>query len=185
MLTLEAMGTIAGIIGVPVSIVLTIIGLRNAYRKANESIARDSGVAISDNIDECSIVTGDSGQVKLAVTTDTTKSDRHERRYAIFRAIDRTLTEALTNSIITAETLNSFSKAITDARFLFDDREFLEYLEEVRANVAKFQGIMTTMEATPPGIQKAWASAAAGKIRPRLIDQIDCLPDRFRPFLQD
>jgi hypothetical protein len=185
MLTLGAMGTIACIIAVPVSIVLTIIGWRNAYRKAKEAIARDGGAAISGNIGEGDIVTGHSSQVKLAVTTDTTQSDRYERRYAVFRAIDGALTEALTNAIITSETLNCFSEAITDARFLFEDREFLEYLEEVRANVAKFQSIMITMEAMPPGIHKAWASAAAGKIRPRLINQIDDLPERFRPFLQD
>jgi hypothetical protein len=58
------------------------------------------------------------------------------------------------------------------------------YLNEMRTRAAKFQAIMISMEALPPGDEKVRASAAAGEQRLWLIDQIDGLPKRFESVLR-
>jgi hypothetical protein len=49
---------------------------------------------------------------------------------------------------------------------------------------SKFQAITISMEALPPGQEKARASATAGEHRLWLIDQIDGLSKRFESALR-
>jgi hypothetical protein len=123
-------------------------------------------------------------KVSLAVSKDTENADRYERRYAVFQSVGKALNEALCDRMISAETFRSFSKAITDSRFLFTDNELVSYLDEIRTRAAKFQAIAISMEALLPGDEKARASAAAGEQRLWLIDQIDDLPRRFEAVLR-
>jgi hypothetical protein len=111
-------------------------------------------------------------------------ANQYERRYAILQAISAALNEALCNKLISDETYRSFSRAVTDARFVVGDARLVAYLNSVRDRAAKFQAITISMDALPPGAVKAGASAAAGKERLWLIDQIDGLPKRFEPVLQ-
>jgi hypothetical protein len=67
---------------------------------------------------------------------------------------------------------------------LLDDYELVKYLNEMRTRAAKFQAIMISMEALPPGDEKARASAAAGEQRLWLIEQIDGLSKRFESVLR-
>jgi hypothetical protein len=85
--------------------------------------------------------------------------------------------------MISVETFQSFSKAITDSRFLLGDDELVAYLNETRKRAANFQAITISMEALPPGDEKSRASATAGELRVWLIDQIDGLPKRFESAL--
>jgi hypothetical protein len=86
--------------------------------------------------------------------------------------------------MISEETFQSFSKAITDARFLFVDDALIAYLNEIRTRASRFQAITISMEALLPGDEKARASAAAGEQRLWLIDQIDGLPKKFKSALR-
>jgi hypothetical protein len=85
--------------------------------------------------------------------------------------------------MISAETFQSFSKAVTDSRFLLGDAELVAYLNEMRSRASKFQAITISMEALPPGDEKARAFAAAGEQRLWLINQIDGLSRTFKPVL--
>jgi hypothetical protein len=122
-------------------------------------------------------------EISLAVSEDTQHADRHERRYAIFQAVGKALNEALCDKMISAETFQSFSKAVTDSRFLLGDAELVAYLNEMRSRASKFQAITISMEALPPGDEKARAFAAAGEQRLWLINQIDGLSRTFKPVL--
>ena len=86
--------------------------------------------------------------------------------------------------MISPQTFQSFSNAITDSRFLLGDDELVAYLNEMRKRASKFQAITISMEALPPGDDKARASAAAGEQRLWLIDQIDGLSKKFESVLR-
>jgi hypothetical protein len=154
-------------------------------RKTNKSVA---GTAISGDVraNRAGIVAGHNSavNVSLMVSKDTQNSDRYERRYAIFEAVGRALNEAQCDKMISHETFQSFSKAVTDSRFLLGDDGLVAYLNEMRSRAAKFQAITISMEALPPGDQRARASAAAGEQRLWLIEQIDGLSKKFEPILR-
>ncbi len=182
---LETLSWVAAIIAVPVA----VIGwFASGARRTNKSVASKGGTAISGDmhVEEAGIVAGHNSHVNvsLAISKDTQNADRYERRYAIFQAVGKALNEALCDKMISAETFQSFSKAITDSRFLFGDDELVAYLNEMRKRAAKFQAITISMEALPPGDKKARASAAAGEQRLWLIDQIDGLSTRFESVLR-
>jgi len=108
--------------------------------------------------------------------------DLYDRRYAVFQAARRFLDEASMQKIVSAETFRSFVLGTADAAFLFDDR-LAAYLKEMRDRAAKAQSIFMAMEDLPAGDEKARASAAAGEQFIWLMQQIDGLVDKFRPFL--
>jgi hypothetical protein len=137
-------------------------------------------------VGEGGIVAGRNSPVSVSLTVgkDTETADRYERRYAIFQAVGRALKEALTEKMISPETFQCFFQAVTDSRFLLGDSPLVTYLHELRDRAGKFQAIMISMEATPPGEEKARASRAAGKQRLWLIDQIDGLSTKFEPVLR-
>jgi|SRR5271156_5878485 len=122
--------------------------------------------------------------VSLTVSKDTQNADRYERQYAIFQVVGKALNEALCDKMISPQTFQSFSNAITDSRFLLGDDELVAYLNEMRKRASKFQAITISMEALPPGDDKARASAAAGEQRLWLIDQIDGLSKKFESVLR-
>lgn len=182
---LETWSWIAAIIAVPVAVVGWFA---SRAQKTNRAVASKGGTAISGDMDvkTASIVAGHNSSVKVsvAVSNDTQHADRYERRYAVFQAVSKGLNEALCNKMISVETFQSLLKAITDSRFLFADNELVAYLDELRMRAGKFQAITISMEALPPGDEKARASAAAGEQRLWLIDQIDGLSKRFEPVLR-
>jgi hypothetical protein len=183
---LETLSWVAAIIAVPVA----VIGwFASGARRTNKSVASKGGTAISGHmhVEEAGIVAGHNSQVKvsLAVSKDTRDADRYERRYAIFQAVGTALNEALCYKMISAEAFQSFSKAITVARFLLgDDEELVAYLDEMRRRAANFQAITDSMEDLPPGDERARASAAAGEQRLWLINQIDGLSRKFESVLR-
>jgi hypothetical protein len=109
--------------------------------------------------------------------------DLYDRRYAVFEAVRRFLDEAVSAKIVSPETFRSFALRTGDAPFLFDDR-LAAYLKEMRDHAAKAQSIYSVMETMPAGDQKAAASKAAGEHFVWLVNQIDGLPEKFRPFLR-
>jgi hypothetical protein len=176
---------VAAIIAVPVAVIGWFV---SGGRTTNKSIASKGGTAISADmrVENAGIVTGHNSPlcVSLTVADDTPSSDRYDRRYAIFEAIGKALYEALCEKMISTETFQSFSKAVTDSQFLLGDDELVAYLNEIRRRAAKFQAITTSMETLPPGNEKARASAAAGEQRLWLIDQIDGLSKKFESVLR-
>jgi hypothetical protein len=182
--TLETLSWIAAIVAVPVAVVGWFV---SSTRRTNKPVAGKGGKAVAGDmhVEKVGIVAGHNSDVKVsfAVSQDTQNADRYERRYAIFQAVGKTLNEALCDKMISAETFQSFSKAITDARFLLGDDELVAYLDDMRRRAAKFQAITISMETLPPGNEKARASAAAGEQRLWLIDQIDHLSERFKSVL--
>jgi hypothetical protein len=182
---LETLSWIAAIIAVPVAVIGWFLPGR---RTNNKSVVRNGGTAISGDlrVENASIVTGHNSplNVSLKVSKDTQAGDRYARRYAIFESVGKALNEALCDKIISAPTFQSFSRAVTDSRFLFDDDELVAYLNKIRKRASQFQAIAISMEALPPGHEKARASAAAGEHRLWLIDQIDGLSERFESALR-
>jgi hypothetical protein len=187
-LTLETMSWIAGIVAVPVAVVLAAIGwLKSGKQKTNKSTVRKGGTAISGDlrVNEASIVVGHNSPVSVSLTVnkDTENADSYERRYAIFQAVGKALNEALCDKMISDETFQSFSKAVTDSRFLLGDKGLVAYLNEVRKRAAQFQANTVSLEALPVGDERGRASAAAGEHRIWLINQIDGLSRKFEPVL--
>jgi hypothetical protein len=182
---LETLSWVAAITAVPVAVIGWFV---SGGRTTNKSIVSKGGTAISGDmhVENAGIVTGHNSplNVSLSVSKDTKAADRYDRRYAVFEAVGKALNEALCDKMISAETFQSFSKAVTDSRFLLDDGELVTYLNEIRKRAAKFQAITISMETLPPGHAKARASAAAGEHRLWLIDQIDGLSKRFESALR-
>jgi hypothetical protein len=79
--------------------------------------------------------------------------------------------------------LNSFAVGTADAPFLFGDG-LARYLKEFRDHAAAHQSISVVMEGMPAGDQKAAASKKAGEHLQWLLEQIEVLTEKFRPFLQ-
>jgi hypothetical protein len=183
--TLETMSWIAAVVAVPVAIFGWFL---SGNRKTNKSLAGNGGSATSGDVraNRAGIVAAHNSpvNVSLMVSKDTRNADLYDRRYAIFEAVGRALNEALCDKMISPETLQSFSKAVTDSRFLLGDDGLVAYLNEVRSRVAKFQMVTISMEALPPGDQKARASRVAGEQRLWLIEQIDGLSKKFEAVLR-
>lgn len=108
--------------------------------------------------------------------------DLYDRRYAVFQAVRRFLDEASIQRIVSDETVRLFVLGTSDAEFLFDDK-LAAYLKEMRGHAANAQSIFRTMQSMPAGDKKARASTAAGEHLIWLLQQIDGLTERFRPFL--
>jgi hypothetical protein len=182
---LETLSWVAAIIAVPVGVIGWFL---SGGRSTNKSVASKGGIAISGDmhVGNAGIVAGHNSplNVSLTVSKDTQHADHYERRHAIFQAVGTALNEALCDEIISAETWESFSKAVTDSRFLLGDDELVAYLNELRKRAAKFEAITISMEALPPGDEKARAFAAAWEQRRWLIDQIDGLPKKFESVLR-
>ena len=185
---LETLSCVAAIVAVPVAVIGWFV---SGSRRTNKSVASKGGTAISGDmhVDDAGIVGIVAGHnspvsVSLTVSKETQQATRYERRYAIFRAVGKALNEALCNKMISTETFQSFSKAVTDSRFLLGDDELVAYLNEMRRRASKFQAITISMEPLPPGGDKARASAAAGEQRLWLIDQIDGLSRKFDSVLR-
>jgi hypothetical protein len=108
--------------------------------------------------------------------------DLYDRRYAVFDAVRAFLDEAIRSQIVSPETFRMFALKTADAEFLFDDG-LAAYLREMREHASKAQAIYITMQQIGPGDQKAAAFSAASEHTMWLINQIDGLAARFRPFL--
>ena|SRR5271166_5869179 len=109
--------------------------------------------------------------------------DLFDRRYAVFQAVRRFLDEAVSQKIVSSETFRAFALGTADAAFLFDDR-LAAYLKEMREHAAA-QSIYSVMDSMPdmPQDQKASASKAAGEHFSWVVNQIDGLTEKCRPFL--
>jgi hypothetical protein len=107
--------------------------------------------------------------------------DLYDRRYAVFDAVRAFLNEAISSQIVSQETFRMFALKTADAEFLFDDG-LAAYLREMREHASKAQAIYITMQQMEPGDQAA-AFSAASEHTMWLINQIDGLAARFRPFL--
>ena len=185
---LETWSWIAAIAAVPVAIIGWFM-----TRKTNQATAGSAGTAIAGNVNarNAGIVTGHNGAVTVNVAVDQRQRDvaRYEARYAILRAVDAALEEVVSGKMISQQIYQTFSKAVTDSRFLLGDDadDLVTYLKEVRDHAAKFQACaiaLESMEALPPGGPKAGAAAAVGVERQWLIAQIDGLTKRFEPALR-
>lgn len=109
--------------------------------------------------------------------------DLYDRRYAVFEAVRRFLNEAVSQKIVSSETFHPFVLGTADAQFLFDDG-LAAYLKDMREHAAMARSIYLTMQSIPEGApQKAAASKAAGEHVSWLVNQIDRLTEKFRPFL--
>jgi hypothetical protein len=106
--------------------------------------------------------------------------DLYDRRYAVFEAVRRFLDEAVSQRIVSRETFSSFALGTADAVFLFDDA-IAAYLKKMREHAATAQSIYSVMDAA--GDQQAAASKAAGEHFSWVVNQIDVLEEKFRPFL--
>src|SRR5437879_5568522 len=111
---LETLSWVAAIIAVPVAVVGWFV---SGSRRTNKSVANRGGTAISGDmhVKDAGIVAGHNSpvSVSLTVSKETQQADRYERRYAIFRAVGKALNEAQCNKMISTETFQSFSKAVT------------------------------------------------------------------------
>ena len=108
--------------------------------------------------------------------------DLYDRRYAVFDAVRAFLSEAISSQIVSPETFRMFALKTADAEFLFDNG-LAAHLREMREHASRAQAIYITMQQLEPGDQKAAASRAASEHTMWLINQIDGLAARFRPFL--
>jgi hypothetical protein len=183
--TLETLSWIAGIIGIP----MTVMGwyLVGGKKKINKSVANGDATAISGDVrvdGPAGFVTGHNSPLSVTLTVGGNGNDAYERRYAVFRDARKLIDEAHSNKFFSDETLRSFVTGARDALFLFDDDGLVLYLNEIRERAAKLQSITMVMEGSLLEGQRAAASQAAGEHRRWLMAQSDVLLEKFRPFLQ-
>lgn len=109
--------------------------------------------------------------------------DLYERRYAVFDAVRTYLAEVMSNGIASQETTRTFVLKTGDAEFLFDD-ELAAYLKEMREHASTARAIHFVIEPLQPGDRKAAAFSKESEHTMWLVNQMDGLVGRFRPFLR-
>jgi hypothetical protein len=109
--------------------------------------------------------------------------DLYDRRYRIFDAARRLLSEIIIHGNATDEALRAFVLGTSDALFLLDD-DLAKYLAEMSQHARALVAIKIAMEALPVGEQKANASKVAIDHQMWLVEQLDDLADKFRPVLR-
>jgi hypothetical protein len=109
--------------------------------------------------------------------------DLYDRRYAVFNATRKMLAEFVSHANVTTEDLRAFLLGTGDAVFLFDDR-IAEYLQEMRRRASSVASINIALEALPVGEQRSKAvQVSMGHVQ-WLIEQLDGLSDKFKPYLR-
>jgi hypothetical protein len=120
-------------------------------------------------------------QMQIAATR--LQHDLFDRRYKVFDAARRLLSDVLIDGDSSPESLSAFVIGVSDALFLFDD-DLVAYLEEMRQHAANVRSILLAMEPLPPGEERAKASRVLGEHRLWLIDQQDGLAKKFASYLR-
>jgi hypothetical protein len=119
-------------------------------------------------------------QVKLARVR--LQHDLYDRRFAVFEAARKLLADVLAQSNATDEQIRSYVIGTAEARFLVND-DISKYLNEIRTRVSRLRAINATMSPLPVGDQRTALAQEEERIFAWMMEQVDVLVDKFRPFL--
>jgi hypothetical protein len=119
-------------------------------------------------------------QVKLARVR--LQHDLYDRRFAVFEAARKLLADVLAQSNATDEQIRSYVIGTAEARFLVND-DISKYLNEIRTRASRLRAINATMSPLPVGDQRTALAQEEERIFAWMMEQVDVLVDKFRPFL--
>jgi hypothetical protein len=119
-------------------------------------------------------------QVKIARTK--LRHDLFDRRFKVFEAARTFLVTVMRSGKTSVSEFNDYTGGVIDAQFLLS-KEVHTYLFEIRKRAAAMQALNDTLEPLPPGAEKAKLAEKAGEHFAWLVEQLDVLPDKFKPFL--
>src|SRR5262249_13041609 len=119
-------------------------------------------------------------QVKIARTK--LRHDLFDRRFAVFEAARKFLATVMRSGKMSVSDLNEYTAGVIDAQFLLN-QEVHGYLVEVRKRAVVMQALRDAAEPLSGGAEKAKRAEQAGKEFTWLVEQLDVLPSKFKPFL--
>jgi hypothetical protein len=110
------------------------------------------------------------------------RHDLFDRRFKVFEAARTFLVAVRRSRKTSVSEFSDYKAGVIDAQFLLS-KEVHAYLFEIRRRAAAMQAINATAEPLPPGAKKAELVDKAGAEFTWLSEQLDVLPDKFKPFL--
>jgi hypothetical protein len=116
------------------------------------------------------------GRVKL-------KHDLFDRRLAVYSATRDFLFIIASNKTPTSAEAMEFNRGTVAGDFLFDD-ELADHLREIRMRTLKMRVGQASAERKPDGDEKEAVRAKARSHYLWLVDQLNSLSEKFKPFLR-
>jgi hypothetical protein len=108
--------------------------------------------------------------------------DLYDRRFAVFEVARKLLADVLAQSNATDEQIRSYVIGTAEARFLVND-DISTYLNEIRTRASRLRAINATMSPLPVGDQRTALAQEEKRIFAWMMEQVDVLVEKFRPFL--
>jgi hypothetical protein len=110
------------------------------------------------------------------------RHDLFDRRFKVFEAARTFLASVMRSGKMSVSDFNDYTAGVIDAQFLLS-KEVRAYLFEIRKRATAMQALNDTLEPLPPGAKKSELVDKAGAEFTWLSEQLDVLPDKFKPFL--
>jgi len=111
------------------------------------------------------------------------RHDLYERRYRVFDAARKLLCEIAVRRTASEDALRAFVIGTGDAVFLFDD-DMDAQLKEIHNRALKLQTLNDVLHSMPVGDQRTETVNQSGEHFGWLINQLEGLVDKFKPFLK-
>jgi hypothetical protein len=110
--------------------------------------------------------------------------DLYEKRFAIFEAARKLISEAITTASVSQSILSTYTLDTSDAVFLLSD-DIAKYLVDISSHAIKLSVMQSVIEANPVGSQQRIDIAKQiGDENKWFNEQLDALVARFTPFLK-
>ena len=117
------------------------------------------------------------------VARDRLKHDLYERRFAVYKAAQRLLTEVFQDADINYEKLIRYVADTQAAPFLFGE-DIFEYLDKIRKKTIRLLEASSVLTGLPIGEERSEAAKSRMQIVKELTDEIPNLIPKFSPYLR-
>jgi hypothetical protein len=112
------------------------------------------------------------------------KLDLFDRRFAVYQAARTLIGHIGTSGGVSEEAIIGFVTATREAKWLLND-DLDKYLNKTMYNMANLhQATISELNVSAAGEERVRLSARKATQRKLLLDQMEVLDDKFRPFLQ-
>jgi hypothetical protein len=108
--------------------------------------------------------------------------DLYDRRYRVFDTTRKLLSEIVIHQNPSHEDLREFVRGIGDATFLFDT-DLTRYLADLQRRALDMYSIHELMNMSPLDAQREFSIRESENFL-WLVEQLDTVVDKFKPFLQ-
>jgi len=124
-----------------------------------------------------------TGYQQHRLAKDKLKLDLFEKRFVVYKGVQRFLTHILQEAGFEIDKLYEFRRDTQDAIFLFDD-EITEYLRSIDHKALDMRTKAKQYEDMPAGEERSRLCEEESKLLKELIDELPFLKDVFAPYLK-